>query len=63
MFEIILNPDGTVIVPRGIGRDNKLLIDILSNVVDSEKLSNFLSSLSESDVLFGDDFIHSRLCG
>ena len=56
-FEIIIQPDGTMLIPRGSKEQNDVVRQILDGLgVSAEE---FLSVTDESDILFG----QSTLCG
>jgi hypothetical protein len=59
-IEFIIQPDGSLLVPRGDIDQNKLTSILLSDEVDDkEALSNFLAVTDDCELLFGDQF----LCG
>ncbi len=56
MVSIIIQPDGTVLVPRGTKKTNDLVRSLLYGVSEVE---SFLSLTDEVDLIFGD----STHCG
>ena len=59
-IEFIIQPDGSLLVPRGDSRQNELTSSLLSDEVDDkDALSNFLAVSDDCELLFGDQF----LCG
>lgn len=57
--EIIINPDGSVLLPRGNKQEDELLKKIMIDTVDSQVLNSFFSISENSEIIFGDH----RLCG
>jgi hypothetical protein len=59
MIEIIIQPDGTLLVPRGAAEENQVLRDLLIDIVDSAGLDHFFSITEDCERIFGEQF----LCG
>lgn len=59
MIEIIIQPDGSFLVPRGTNEENQVLRDLLPDVDDPAALENFFAITEDCERLFGDQF----LCG
>jgi hypothetical protein len=59
-IEFIIQPDGSILVPRGNPAQNELTSSLLAEeVCDKDALSNFLAVSDDCELLFGDQF----LCG
>lgn len=59
MIEIIIQPDGSLLVPRGTTAENETLRQVLADIDDPQALENFFSITEDCERLFGDQF----LCG
>lgn len=59
MIEIIIQKDGSMLVPRGTAEENEALREILSDIDDPAALDHFFSVTEDCERLFGDQF----LCG
>lgn len=62
MPEIIIQPDGDLLVPRGYAEDNEFFMSLLESLVDKDthtSLANFFEISEQSEVLFG----NPGLCG
>ena len=60
-IEIVLYPDGTILVPRGGASQNEFYLKFLKDLVDEEELesiSRFFAAGNESEMIFGE-----RFCG
>ena len=61
-MDIVIQPDGSLLVPRGRSADNQFFISLLKDLVDQESqdsLSGFFEVSERSEVIFGDP----GLCG
>ena len=58
-IEIILQPDGTILVPRGDHEQNEVLLHFLGEVKNGNELKAFLSAGENSEDIFGE----KELCG
>jgi len=62
MPEIIINPDGSFVIPRGTPSENQFFYDLLQNMLSSEQtqeIETFFAFSAENERLVGD----SNLCG
>jgi len=62
MPEIVINPDGSLVIPRGTASENQFFLDLLQDMLDSEhkqEVEAFFAFLEQSERLVGD----SNLCG
>lgn len=62
MPEIVIQPDGNLLIPRGHSADNQFFNSLLKGFVDEDtqdSLSHFFEISEQSDVIFGT----SGLCG
>lgn len=62
MPEIIIQPDGSFLIPRGTVEENSFFRDLLNDLIDEDQkssLSSFFSATEESEIIFGS----SGLCG
>lgn len=62
MPDIIIQPDGSLLIPRGHSADNQFFISLLRDIVDkdvNESLSGFFEVSEQSETLFGEP----GLCG
>ena len=57
--EIIIQPDGSLLIPRGTLEENIVVMDVFGELTDKNSLESFLSVTSNSELLFG----NSHLCG
>lgn len=55
-IEIIIQSDGTVLIPRGTQEQNNLVRFVINNVagISSEAIESFLSITDNSELLFGE---------
>jgi len=54
--EIIIQPDGNVLLPRGFSVDNHFLIELFHDLVDEntrQSLIDFFRTAEESEIIFG----------
>jgi len=58
-IEIILLPDGSLMVERGSPEQNKVLLELLEGSVADDSLQQFTSLVDDAEILFGD----TTLCG
>ena len=61
MPEIIIQSDGSILVPRGSVEDNRFMCSFLKDIVSQEELdslSGFFSTSEESEIILG-----QNLCG
>jgi hypothetical protein len=59
--EIVLYPDGTILVPRGSVSQNEFYLEFLKDLLDDDELesiSGFFAAGNESEMIFGE-----RFCG
>lgn len=58
---ILLQPDGTVLVPRGTKEQNNIVRGLVSDLagVSQEQIESFLSMTDDGELLFGE----STHCG
>lgn len=62
MPEIIIQSDGSVLIPRGSKEDNAFYSSLLNELVDSktlDALSGFFALTEDSEIILGE----SSLCG
>lgn len=59
MIEIIIQPDGSLLIPRGTASENEIVRQLMNDVQDPESLDNFFAITENCERLFGDQF----LCG
>jgi len=62
MPEIIIQADGSLLIPRGKDSDNKFFRELLAGIVDSkemESVNDFFAVSEDSEILFGSP----GLCG
>lgn len=57
--ELIIQPDGSLLISRGDSAHNELMCQILKGHTDIEALQAFFSISEESELLFG----QPNLCG
>ncbi len=58
--ELIIKPDGSIMVCRGSVKQNEITSDLLrDSISDKDALSNFLAVSDDCEVLFGEQ----SLCG
>ncbi len=56
MPEIIIQPDGSLLIPRGHSADNQFFISLLEDLLDKEaqeSLSGFFEVSEQSEIIFG----------
>lgn len=56
MPEIIIQPDGNLLVPRGVSADNQFFISLLKELVDEDSqdaLLSFFEVSEQSETIFG----------
>jgi len=61
-MNIEIQPDGSLLIPRGHSADNQFFISLLKDLVDQESqdsLSGFFEISEQSEVIFG----NPGLCG
>lgn len=58
-IELVFNPDGTVLIPRGNKAEDEVLKVFMTDLVDEKSLVSFYSISENTDLLFGD----CTLCG
>lgn len=52
--EIVIQPDGTLLIPRGNHVDNQFFISLLKDLVeDQDALLSFFEVSEQSEVIFG----------
>lgn len=62
MPEIVIQPDGSLLVPRGLSAENQFYTSLLKDLVDEDtqdSLSRFFDVSEQSEVIFGSP----GLCG
>ena len=62
MPEIVIQPDGSLLIPRGHSDENKFFTSLLEDLVDEndqDSLSKFFDVSEQSEVIFGSP----GLCG
>ena len=62
MPDIIIQSDGSLLVPRGLSADNQFFSDLIKDIADEDvhkALENFFLSNEESEIIFGSP----GLCG
>lgn len=55
-ISLIIQPDGTILVPRGTLEENNLCMEIFQNLIeddDRKSLCDFFAATSDSEVIFG----------
>lgn len=54
--EIIIQPDGTILIPRGTKQENSLIRDLVSDMQgpSQDAIEAFLSVTDNSELLFGE---------
>ncbi len=58
-IEIILLPDGSMMLERGSPEQNKILLELLEGSLTDDSLHQFTSFIDDAEILFGD----TSLCG
>jgi len=58
-IEIILLPNGSLMVKRGSPEQNKVLLELLEGSLTDDSLQQFTSLVDDAEILFGD----TTLCG
>jgi len=58
-IEIILLPNGSLMVERGSPEQNKVLLELLEGSLTDDSLQQFTSLVDDAEILFGD----TTLCG
>ena len=56
MPDIVIQPDGSLLIPRGHSADNQFFISLLKDLTDKdvqELLSGFFEVSEQSEVIFG----------
>ncbi len=54
--DIVIQPDGSLLVPRGYSADNQFFTSLLKDLVDEDErnsLSSFFKTSEQSEVIFG----------
>lgn len=62
MPEIVIQPDGSLLIPRGTSADNQVLLSLLKELVDDDSYSSlrdFFNISDNSELIFGT----TGLCG
>lgn len=62
MPEIVIQPDGSLLVPRGLSAENQFYTSLLEDLVDEDtqnSLSRFFDVSEQSEIIFGSP----GLCG
>lgn len=57
--EILIQANGTCLVPRGTSLQNEMICNLLSGLTELEDLHNFFAITDDSEVIFGEP----GLCG
>ncbi len=57
--ELFIQPDGSLLLPRGTMSENNLLCSLLSGQVDLDTLKLFFAQTEAGEIIFG----NSPLCG
>jgi len=60
--EIVIQPDGSLLIPRGFAHDNQFYVKLLQNMVNEDTrdaLDDFFAICEKSEIIFGSP----GLCG
>jgi len=57
--EVIIQSDGTVLVPRGTLQQNNLIRSLSDGIFDIDEINTFLSMTDSAELIFG----HTTHCG
>lgn len=52
--EIIIQSNGTILVPRGTRQQNDLIRSLSKGMFDDDEIESFLSITDSVDIIFGD---------
>ncbi len=58
-IEIVIQPDGSLLIERGLPDQNTLTCDLLAGLANFEELRNFFAVTDKSELIFGE----TTLCG
>ncbi len=56
---LIFEPDGTLLVPRGLPSQNKVMCSLFENIASKDELHSFFNIADETELVFGEP----GLCG